>query len=203
MKVILALVLAYLVGSIPFGYIMGKLFKHIDIREYGSGNIGTANAFRVFGPPLALLVLLGDVGKGLGAIYLMRLLNINHPSILAVAGLAVIIGHDWSIFLGFKGGKGVAATFGVIAAFNLPVAILGGAIWLVLTLLTKYASLASISSLTTMLIFMILFKQPREYVILSIILLLLTVIRHRENLRRLRLGEERKISDKIEIKKKE
>jgi len=202
MKVILSIIICYLLGSIPFGYIIAKLFKKIDIREYGSGNIGATNAFRILGPTLASLVLIGDIGKGICSIYLIHFLNIDNLFILIIAGLAVICGHDWSIFLRFKGGKGIATTFGVIFALNLKISILGAMVWLIITILTKYASLASITSLAVMLLFMILFKQPYEYVIFSIIILLIAVIRHRENIKRLRSGKEKKILQKIKIEKK-
>lgn len=201
MKIILVIIICYLLGSVPFGYIVGKLFKKIDIREYGSGNIGTTNAFRILGPVLASLVLIGDIGKGVFSIYLVRFLNIDSLFILIIAGLAVICGHDWSLFLRFKGGKGVATTFGVIFSFNLVISILAVIVWVIIIIFTKYASLASISSLTAVVIFMILLKQPYEYVIFSIIILILTVFKHKENIKRLRLGKEKKFGEKIEIRK--
>ncbi len=199
MKIVLVIIICYLLGSIPFGYIIGKLFKKTDIREYGSGNIGTTNAFRILGPSLASLVLIGDIGKGIFSIYLVRFLNIDNLFILTIAGLAVIFGHDWSLFLRFKGGKGVATTFGVIFSFNLVISILAVIVWVIIIIFTKYASLASISSLTAVVIFMILLKQPYEYVIFSIIILILTVFRHKENIKRLRLGKEKKFGEKIKI----
>ncbi len=201
MKIILVIIICYLLGSVPFGYIVGKLFKKIDIREYGSGNIGATNAFRILGPVLASLVLIGDIGKGVFSIYLVRFLNIDSLFILIIAGLAVICGHDWSLFLRFKGGKGVATTFGVIFSFNLVISILAVIVWVIIIIFTKYASLASISSLTAVVIFMILLKQPYEYVIFSIIILILTVFKHKENIKRLRLGKEKKFGEKIEIRK--
>lgn len=201
MKIILVIIICYLLGSVPFGYIIGKLFKKIDIREYGSGNIGTTNAFRILGPVLASLVLIGDIGKGVFSIYLVRFLNIDSLFILIIAGLAVICGHDWSLFLRFKGGKGVATTFGVIFSFNLVISILAVIVWVIIIIFIKYASLASISSLTAVVIFMILLKQPYEYVIFSIMILILTVFKHKENIKRLRLGKEKKFGEKIEIRK--
>ncbi len=199
MKIVLVITICYLLGSIPFGYIIGKLFKKTDIREYGSGNIGATNSFRILGPSLASLVLIGDIGKGIFSIYLVRFLNIDNLFILTIAGLAVICGHDWSLFLRFKGGKGVATTFGVIFSFNLVISILAVIVWVIIIIFTKYASLASISSLTAVVIFMILLKQPYEYVIFSIIILILTVFRHKENIKRLRLGKEKKFGEKIKI----
>ena len=201
MKIVLVIVICYLLGSIPFGYIVGRLFKKIDIREYGSGNIGATNAFRILGPALASLVLIGDISKGIFSIYLVRFLNIDTLSILVIAGIAVICGHDWSVFLKFKGGKGVATTFGVIFSFNSVISILAVTVWGMVLIFTKYASLSSILSLTSVSIFMMLFKQPYEYIIFSLAILILTIFKHKDNIKRLRLGKERKIGERVEISK--
>src|SRR5665648_1240069 len=97
MKIVLIITICYLLGSLPFGYIMGKLFKKVDIREFGSGNIGASNVLRTLGPLLASLVIIGDVGKGILSIYLVKYFNIDSSLILAIAGLAVICGHDLSL----------------------------------------------------------------------------------------------------------
>ncbi len=201
MKIVLVIIICYLLGSIPFGYIVGRLFKKIDIREYGSGNIGATNAFRILGPALASLVLIGDISKGIFSIYLVRFLNIDNLSILVIAGFAVICGHDWSVFLKFKGGKGVATTFGVIFSFNSVISILTVTVWGMVLIFTKYASLSSILSLTSVSIFMMLFKQPYEYIIFSLAILILTIFKHKENIKRLKLGKERKIGERVEISK--
>lgn len=201
MKIVLVIIMCYLLGSIPFGYIVGQLFKKIDIREYGSGNIGATNAFRILGPSLASLVLIGDISKGIFSIYLVRFLNIDNLSILVIAGIAVICGHDWSVFLKFKGGKGVATTFGVIFSFNLVISILAVTIWGMVMIFSKYASLSSILSLTSVSIFMILFKQPYEYIIFSLAILILAIFKHKDNIKRLKLGKERKFGERVEILK--
>lgn len=144
MKIALVIISCYLLGSVPFGYIVGKLFKKVDIREYGSGNIGATNALRILGPSLASLVVLGDIGKGILSIYLVQYLNIDSLLILIIAGLAVIFGHDWSIFLGFKGGKGIATTFGVVFALNPTISFLALLVWGIVVITTRYVSLASI-----------------------------------------------------------
>jgi len=171
MKIALVIIICYLLGSIPFGYIASKLFKKVDIREYGSGNIGATNVFRVLGPSLAFLVVIGDVGKGIFSIYLMQYLKIDNLLILTIAGLAVICGHNWSVFLGFKGGKGIATTFGVILALNPIIAILAVVVWVIILILTRYVSLSSICAIFSILVFMILFKQPYEYILFSAIIL--------------------------------
>ena len=199
MKIILIITICYLLGSIPFGYIMGKLFKKVDIREFGSGNIGASNALRILGPSLASLVVIGDVGKGILSIYLVKYFNIDSSLILAIAGLAVICGHDWSLFLGLKGGKGIATTFGVVFALNPTISILALIIGGVVVITTRYVSLASIFSVISIFIFTILLKQPYEYIIFSAIILILGIFKHKENIKRLKSKKERKIGEKIKI----
>jgi len=201
MKIALIILSCYLLGSIPFGYIVGKLFKKVDIRELGSGNIGATNVFRILGPSLASLVLIGDIGKGIFSIYLVQYLNIDNLLILTIAGLAVICGHDWSLFLGFKGGKGIATTFGVVFALNPTISILALIIWGVVLITTRYVSLSSIFAVISIFIFTILFKQPYEYIIFSAIILVLGIFKHKENIERLKSKKERKIGEKIKIKK--
>ena len=201
MKIALVIISCYLLGSVPFGYIVGKLFKKVDIREYGSGNIGATNALRILGPSLASLVVLGDIGKGILSIYLVQYLNIDSLLILIIAGLAVIFGHDWSIFLGFKGGKGIATTFGVVFALNPTISILALIVGGVVVITTRYVSLASIFAVISIFIFTILFKQPYEYIVFSAIIMILGIFNHRENIKRLKSKKERKIGEKIKIDK--
>jgi len=201
METALIIISCYLLGSVPFGYIVGKLFKKVDIREFGSGNIGTTNAFRILGPPLASLVLIGDVGKGIFSVYLVKYLNMDSSLISAIAGLAVICGHDWSLFLGFKGGKGIATTFGVVFALNPIISVLAVTVWGIVLITSKYASLSSICALISIFIFAIIFKQPYEYILFSAIIMILGIFKHKENIKRLKSGKERKIGEKIKIKK--
>ena len=201
MKIALIIISCYLLGSVPFGYIVGKLFKKVDIREYGSGNIGATNALRILGPQLASLVVIGDIGKGIFSIYLIQYLNIDNSLILTIAGLAVICGHNWSLFLGFKGGKGIATTFGVVFALNPTISILALIIGGVVVITTRYVSLASIFAVISIFIFTILFKQPYEYIIFSAIIMIIGIFKHKENIQRLKSKTERKIGEKIDIKK--
>ncbi len=201
MKTALVIISCYLLGSIPFGYIVGKLFKKVDIREYGSGNIGATNALRILGPSLASLVVIGDIGKGIFSIYLVQYLNIDNLLILTIAGLAVICGHDWSIFLGFKGGKGIATTLGVVFALNPTISILALIIGGVVVITTRYVSLASIFVVISIFIFTILFKQPYEFIIFSALIMILGIFKHKENIQRLKSKKERKIGEKVKIEK--
>jgi len=200
MKIALIIISCYLLGSIPFGYIVGKLFKKIDVREFGSGNIGATNVLRILGTPLASLVAIGDIGKGIFSIYLVQYLYIDNLLILSIAGLAVICGHDWSLFLGFKGGKGIATTFGVVFALNPTISILALIIWGVVLITTRYVSLSSIFAVISMFIFSILFKEPYEYIIFSAIVMILGIFKHKENIERLKSKKEKKIGEKIKIK---
>ena len=201
MKIALIIISCYLLGSVPFGYIVGKLFKKVDIREYGSGNIGATNALRILGPSLASLVVIGDIGKGIFSIYLVQYLNIDNLLILTIAGLAVICGHDWSIFLGFKGGKGIATTLGVVFALNPTISILALIIGGVVVITTRYVSLASIFVVISIFIFTILFKQPYEFIIFSALIMILGIFKHKENIQRLKSKKERKIGEKVKIEK--
>ena len=188
-------------GSVPFGFIVAKLVKKIDIRDYGSGNIGTTNAFRILGPWLASLVLIGDLLKGYLAILLFQLFNIDSLLIIIFGGMAVIGGHDWSVFLKFKGGKGIATTYGVIFAFNPIIALLSVLAWIIVIAFSKYASLASIVSLSVLVALMICFKQPQEYIIFCIIVFILGLYRHKGNIIRLKEGKENKFINKATVKK--
>jgi len=199
MKSALIIIGCYLLGSIPFGYIVGKLFKKIDIREFGSGNIGATNVLRILGPSLASFVVIGDIGKGILSIFLVRFFNIDNLLIFTIAGLAVICGHDWSLFLGFKGGKGIATTFGVVFALNPIIAVLALIIWGIVLITTRYVSLSSIFAVISIFIFTILLKQPYEYIVFSAIILVLGIFNHKENIERLKSKKERKIGEKIKI----
>ncbi|OGD14210.1 acyl-phosphate glycerol 3-phosphate acyltransferase [Candidatus Atribacteria bacterium RBG_19FT_COMBO_35_14] len=201
MKIALIIISCYLLGSIPFGYIVGKLFKKVDIREYGSGNIGASNALRILGPSLASFVVIGDIGKGIFSIYLAQHFNIDNLLILTITGLAVICGHDWSLFLGFKGGKGIATTIGVVFAFNPIIALLAVTVWVIVIIITRYTSLSSIFALISIFVFTILFKQPYEYIVFGAIILVLGIFKHKENIERLKSKKERKIGEKIKIEK--
>ncbi len=186
----------YILGSIPFGYLVGKYLKGIDIREYGSGNIGVANIFRVMGLKYAFLVLLGDCLKGFISIYLSRWFLPENIIFLLAVGLAAIIGHNWSIFLGFKGGKGIATTYGVVLAFYPNIAIICALLWGFIVAKTKFAALGSIVSVLFMVLLSFLFKTIDYFRIFTIIVLLFAVIRHQGNIVRLIQKKENKIINK-------
>lgn len=196
MTQVLMILCSYLIGSIPFGYLVGKYLKGIDIRKHGSGNIGVANTFRVMGVKLALLVLIGDCLKGLLVIVLARWFFLEQMWFFLLIGIFAIIGHNWSIFLNFKGGKGIATTYGVVLAFYPIIAIISAIIWSIIVVTTKYAALGSIISIFAMLILSFLIKTPSQFKVFIIVIFLFAIIRHSSNIDRLIHKKENKIISK-------
>jgi acyl phosphate:glycerol-3-phosphate acyltransferase len=189
------LVGAYLMGSIPFGIIIGRAFFGVDPRTVGSGNIGTANSMRAFGAGGAALVLACDVLKGVIPTYVATRL-LGEPSQVVEIGLAAIVGHNWSAFLRFGGGKGVATTLGVVMVLSLPAAAVFGAVWLAVAAITRYSSLASMLGSVAIPVAMFALGRPMPYVHGGIIAALLVILRHLDNIKRLADGTERKIGTK-------
>lgn len=190
----LNIVIAYLLGSIPTGYWLGRM-KGVDIRKFGSGNIGMTNVLRVFGKPYAVLTFIVDVGKGAVAVTLVPyLLQTNEPWMKVLAGLAVVCGHNWTIFLKFKGGKGVATSAGVFLGLAWLPTLLVILIFTIIVGITRYVSLGSMIAAVCFPILMLLFHQHLLYIILSILLAFFIIIRHRSNIKRLLAGTENKFS---------
>lgn len=190
-----ALVLGYLVGSLPTGLIVIRLVRGIDIRQYGSGNIGATNVFRVAGLPTAVLVLAADMVKGAIPVLLARAWD-QPPVVIVLGGLAAIVGHNWSVFLRFTGGKGIATSFGVLLALSPASAGVAAAVWLVVAAITRYASLASLLGIAAVPPAMWLRREPREHLAFGALALVLAIYRHRANIARLRRGIELKITDR-------
>ena len=195
-----ALPIAYLLGSIPTSIIVGRLFFGKDIREHGSGNAGASNVFRVFGGTAGLSVVAGDIGKGAAAVLIAGLFPAPEaisPAVVGfVAGVAAIVGHIWTIFARFKGGKGVATAGGVLLALY-PVSFAGAfAVFLMGLVLSGYTSLGSILAALSFPLIMAgvvtsgLYDVPLFLRYLSILLALLILFTHRSNFRRLVRGEE-------------
>lgn len=189
--IVLALI-SYVIGSIPNGLIIGKYFCNIDIRQFGSKNIGATNAFRVLGAKPAAAVLVTDVAKGIAGVYLGIYL-VGTPMGQLVGGIFAIIGHNWSAFLKFHGGRGVATGLGVIAVLVPKVTVLVFAVWLVIVLITRYVSLASIVAALLVPIGMWLVHAQTEFLWFGLIAALFVVFRHKPNIKRLFKGEELKI----------
>ena len=202
MITVLLILIAYVLGSIPNALWVGKTFKNIDVREHGSKNTGSTNAARVLGAKLGIFTLILDILKGalptylgivLGANLLTRITGIDKLDIIVI-GMAAILGHTFSLFLKFKGGKAVATTLGVFLVL-VPYAILILlVVFFVIFGLTKYVSLASIVSAVALPITVYLTTRHIPLSILGIIIGLLVIIRHKENIKRLINGTESKLS---------
>ncbi len=201
---LLVIIVAYLIGSVSTGYLAGKFLKGIDVREYGSKSVGTTNILRTIGPAVAVLVLALDVGKGLIAVLLADWL-VGIPAVVMLSGLAAVVGHNWPVYFGFRGGKGIATSLGVIAGLSLPVLGVLTLLGVLIIILTRYVSLAS---LTGAAIFPLLLWFLREtsrievtplVILLSTLLALLAILRHRDNIKRLLKGQENKVGKKVNI----
>lgn len=187
-KLILLGLASYLLGSIPFSFLISKIFKGKDIRNYGSGNVGASNVTRALGPKYGAAALTGDVGKGVLAAILV--LQLNSPLYL---GAFAILGHIFSPFLNFSGGKGVATSIGVISVFSWKTGLILGAIWLLTLAAWKIASLSSLTALSCSPLFIWIFGEYGSLFYSTIGIALLAFITHRNNIARLLTGEENKI----------
>ncbi len=189
------LVAAYLLGSIPFGYILTKVVHKTDIRLYGSGNIGATNVLRVYGWRSALPVFILDLAKGLVAVFLARAAA-DLPAVYLAAGFLAMFGHSFPLYLKFKGGKAVATSIGVLLALSGWVTLIVLACFLAVVYFTRYVSLGSIISMLILpLIFPVLgFSLP--YALFGLATALLVIVRHHENIGRLLKGTESKLGRK-------
>jgi acyl phosphate:glycerol-3-phosphate acyltransferase len=189
----LCIIGAYLAGSIPFGILVGRGLFGVDPRTVGSGNIGAANSLRALGIWGAALVLAGDIVKGmLPTALATHWLGYGNWGV-AAAGLATVVGHNWSIFLHLKGGKGVATGLGVLAVLSWQATVVFAIVWLVTLALTRYSSLASLLANLAVPVAMISMHAPTWYTIYALVALALVVWRHAPNIRRLASGTELRI----------
>lgn len=189
---LLAGVLAYLIGAVPSGLILGKLFWHTDLREHGSRNIGATNAWRTLGKGAGIAVFIADSLKGQAGV-LLGLFLVGTPLAAVTGGLLAIIGHSFSLFLRFHGGKGVATSLGVLTMLMGNVTLIVFAVWFVIVYATRYVSLGSVVAGFLTPILAALFSYPMEYIVFAVIAALLVIVRHRENIKRLMNGTENKI----------
>ncbi|SFS94175.1 glycerol-3-phosphate 1-O-acyltransferase PlsY [Marininema halotolerans] len=189
---LLAILIAYLLGSISFSYVITRWTKGYDIRERGSGNAGSTNMLRVVGKGPAVLVFILDVIKGMAAVGVGYAFGVNETMLLG-CGVAAIIGHNWPIFLGFRGGKGIATTIGVTALMTLSAALSSGVVAILAVILTRYVSLGSLIFIAGLPIMISILDYPTSYIYLSLIIALLGFIRHWTNIKRLAKGTESKI----------
>ncbi len=196
MNYILIAIISYLLGSIPFGLLVGKWLAKVDVRKHGSGNIGMTNVLRTAGPFSAILTLIGDMGKGIVAVLLAR--NFGGDGIFAlVAGILAVVGHNWPVFLRFRGGKGVATIAGVLVAYQPAVAAVLVVVWLAVLLAFRYISLASIVVAFCLPIVLGIFRADVREVALAVIVAGFTIFKHRSNIDRLRKGTEFRFGQKV------
>jgi acyl phosphate:glycerol-3-phosphate acyltransferase len=184
------LLVAYLLGSIPFGLVVGKLFYGVDVREHGSGNVGTTNVFRVLGTKAGVAVLVCDMLKGyVPAVIAAHVFN---PWLAVFIAAAPVVGHMYSIFLKGKGGKGIATGAAVVAALVPLVFVIIMLVWGVLFVTTRYVSLASLMATFFVPVLAIAFGDPLPYQIAGVLVTIIIFYAHRGNIRRLLRGEERR-----------
>jgi len=200
---LLAIIISYLIGSIPTAYLFGRALKGIDIRNFGSGNMGATNALRVLGKRAGVAVLVIDVLKGalpvmlLGDYMVAHVRAISPDELRFLLGIACICGHNWTVFLQFRGGKGVATSLGVLIALGvrstLMLKVLLGvlSIWLVIFLLSRIVSLASICAGLAFSFLLFFFHAHTGMLLLGVLMSLFIVLRHRTNLIRIFQGTEK------------
>jgi len=185
------IILAYLLGSLSFGLLVVRVYGEADLRRRGSGNIGATNVARILGKTAGIVTLLGDGAKGVVAVSLAQAWG--HTSMLpAVAAVAAVLGHMFPLYHGFRGGKGVATALGVLLP-TLPLPLLGGLlVWLVVVAIWRYVSAGSMLAALVVPLLAALWSYPLPLVLTSVLIALLVLYKHRENLYRLRQGREAK-----------
>jgi glycerol-3-phosphate acyltransferase PlsY len=210
-KFVAVVVIAYLLGSIPFGLIIGKLKSGVDIREQGSGKTGATNLMRVAGTKLGVLTIVLDVVKAAGAVMLATVIIDSSSGILTIgsvslnwqhiaqvlAGLAAVAGHTWPVFAKFKGGRGVTAYFGTLFAIFPPAGIFGAEVVAIAALRSRHMSLGSLlgalAACCLMIPMTILYNFPIIYLAYGLVVTALLVYQHQDNIKRLRQGTERRL----------
>jgi len=197
MTYVLVLASAYVLGSIPFGLLVGKWWAKIDVRKYGSGNIGMTNVLRTAGYVPALLTLIGDVGKGALAVLLAQR-SVGNAFFSLLAGVLAVAGHNWPLFLGFKGGKGVATIAGVLLVSRPAAALILFIIWVLMLLVFRYISLSSITCAVCLPFILFVTGASWIEVGLGVLLGAVTVFRHRSNIERLRRGTEFRFGERVQ-----
>ncbi|MDI6637387.1 MAG: glycerol-3-phosphate 1-O-acyltransferase PlsY [Bacillota bacterium] len=192
-KLVPLVILSYFLGSIPFGYLVGKFWKGVDVRRRGSGNIGATNVLRVLGPGPALVVLAGDVGKGALSVYLGQ--GAAGTVGAAACGIAAAVGGAWSVFLRFGGGKGMGVGSGIVLASMPLVALVLAPIWVVLVALTRYVSLGSVVISALAPLVACALGMSGEYILLAAAVGGIALVKHGSNIKRLIAGQERKLGE--------
>lgn len=191
----LAPFIAFLVGGIPFGVMIGKAMG-VDVRTEGSGNIGATNVYRVLGPKAGSAVFVLDIAKGTTGPLLALLLAPNNQILMAVCGIAAVLGHVFSPFLGFKGGKGIATSLGAILGLAPVGGLITFVVWAIVLAATRYVSAASIVGCIVLPIAVIVLKAAPSTVIVAVLMSLMALVKHIPNMKRLAAGTEPKFGEK-------
>lgn len=191
-KLISPIIFGYLIGSIPFGFITGRM-RGIDLRKIGSGNIGATNTFRALGVTPAIAVFILDLLKGTIAVEVAKMIAPTSYWIIVISGVAAVIGHMYPIFLGFKGGKGSATSLGVLAGIAPDLFVVAMVFVLAAIYITRIVSVTSIIGVILLTILMFAFHKPMEYSIATSVVAALVIIRHIPNIKRLLAGTEPRI----------
>lgn len=190
---ILSILFSYLLGAVPFGLLFTRIFSKIDVRTVGSGNIGATNVLRAAGKKAAILTLLADALKGLIPVLIVAAL-FHDDTMTILAGAAAILGHNFPVYLKFKGGKGVATSYGVVLGTSPWIGLICLLIWLLAAFLWRYSSLAALVSFAFYPILTFLLNPAsKPFAVLSLFIFGMIYYRHRENLKRLLAGTEQKI----------
>ena len=193
-KTVIILILAYIIGSIPFALIVGKKIGGIDVRNYGSGNLGGTNAFRILGWKVGVLVIVADILKGMLATYLG--LRLGGETLGILAGIAAAVGHCYPLFANFKGGKGVAVGAGIFLIVAPKVILLAAVMFLLTLFIFRYVSLSSIVGALTVGLLTFVYDQSLFLTTLSWLLVIFVIYRHRSNIKRILNGTENKVGYK-------
>jgi len=191
-SVLITCVVSYLLGSIPNGLVFGKLLWHVDLREHGSHNIGATNAWRTLGKGPGFLIFLLDFLKGAVSVYLAEVLT-GIPFVMILAGVLAIVGHSCSLFLHFKGGKGVATGLGVITMLMPLPSLIVFLVWLAIVKASGYVSLGSCIAAALVPVLAWAFSYPLEYTVFGVLAAAFIIVRHKSNIARLLNGTESKI----------
>lgn len=189
MKLLICFILAYLIGSFPSGVVIGRVFCHKDPRDAGSRNIGTTNSYRILGPIAGTVVLCLDILKGTLGASLPVLFGIKGHALILIVGLAAVLGHAYSIFIHFKGGKAVATSAGILLAYNPPFFIIAASIFLTITLISSMVSVASMLGIIIITL-VSLFYHDWLLTIIAACVMVFFFYRHRENITRIKNGTE-------------
>ncbi|MBA1333722.1 MAG: Acyl-phosphate:glycerol-3-phosphate O-acyltransferase PlsY (EC 2.3.1.n3) [Firmicutes bacterium] len=193
-NVLFGSVIAYLLGSMNWSYIAGRVFGGIDIRQHGSGNAGATNVNRILGAKAAAFAFAGDLLKGVAAVLIGR--NIAGDMGAILAAVAVVCGHNWPVFLGFKGGKGITTSVGALLSLDIRIALILLAVGVLIIAVTRYVSLGSVTGAILYPILVVMFRSSKEMIVFSLVIAMFALVRHRGNIKRLLRGEESKLGKK-------